>query len=177
MHYGLRWDGAGEDVDGDWPPTDERINGDDDGDDFPLPEGSFPGRTTPPEPYIGSAKVPPRGGRVSSEKMAYDYFPIERVHIAEDGHRRTNRGRAQGGRARLPPSWAGCGPPGLFLSFRNCYKSQNVVSWSFRTFGVVQNRFQTFAPFPAQNPSCRHSPSSYKPCKIRENSRKYWYNV
>ena len=28
----------------------ERINGDDIGDDFPLPEGSFPGRTALPEP-------------------------------------------------------------------------------------------------------------------------------
>ena len=25
--------------------------------------------------------------------------------------------------------------------------------WSFRTFGVVQNRFPMFAPFPAQNPA------------------------
>ena len=41
---------AGADVDGDCPPLDERIIGDDDGFDFPLPEGSFPGRTAPPEP-------------------------------------------------------------------------------------------------------------------------------
>ena len=47
---GLRGDGAGEDVDGDWPPPDERSVGDDDGDGFPLPGGSFPGRTAPPEP-------------------------------------------------------------------------------------------------------------------------------
>ena len=31
-------------------PPDERIVGDDDGDDFPLPEGSFPGRTALSEP-------------------------------------------------------------------------------------------------------------------------------
>ena len=36
--------------------------------------------------------VPPRGGGVSSEKMAYDFFPIERVHIAENGHQRATRG-------------------------------------------------------------------------------------
>ena len=36
--------------DGDWPPPDERSIGDDDGDDFPLPEGSFPGRIAPQEP-------------------------------------------------------------------------------------------------------------------------------
>ena len=40
----MRGDGAGEDVDGDWPPRNERSFGDDDGDDFPLPEGSIPGR-------------------------------------------------------------------------------------------------------------------------------------
>ena len=50
MNYGLRGDGAGEDVDGDWPPPDEMIVGDDVGDDFPLPEGSVPGRTALPEP-------------------------------------------------------------------------------------------------------------------------------
>ena len=37
-------------------PPDERIVGDDDDDDFPLLEGSFPGRTAPPEPYIGFAR-------------------------------------------------------------------------------------------------------------------------
>ena len=36
----MRGDGAGEDVDGDSPPPDERIIGDDDGDDFP-PGGKF----------------------------------------------------------------------------------------------------------------------------------------
>ena len=74
------------------PSPDERSIGDDDGDDFPLREGSFPDRTAPPEPLIGSAKVPPHGGGVSSEKMAYDFFPIERLHIAEDGHQRATRG-------------------------------------------------------------------------------------
>ena len=42
----MRGDGAGEDVDGDLPPSDERTVGD----DFPLPEGSVPGRIAPPEP-------------------------------------------------------------------------------------------------------------------------------
>ena len=32
------------------PPIYERIVGDDDDDDFPLREGSFPGRTALPEP-------------------------------------------------------------------------------------------------------------------------------
>ena len=32
------------------PSPDERSVGDDDGNDFPLPEGCFPGRIAPPEP-------------------------------------------------------------------------------------------------------------------------------
>ena len=46
----MRGDGASEDVDGDLPPLDERIVGDDVGDDFPLPEGSVPGRIALSEP-------------------------------------------------------------------------------------------------------------------------------
>ena len=66
MNQGLRGDGVVEDVYGDCPPQDGRVVGDDDDDDFPLPEGSVPGRTALPEPQIGSAKVPPRGGGVLS---------------------------------------------------------------------------------------------------------------
>ena len=83
----MRGDGAGEYVDGDRPPLNERIVGDDDGDDFPLPEGSFPGRTTPP-----SAKVPPRGGRVSSRKLAPEFFQDKTLHIEEHGRQRPTRG-------------------------------------------------------------------------------------
>ena len=49
MKQGLRGDGVVEDIDGDWPPIDERVVGDDDGFDFPIREGSFPGRTAPPK--------------------------------------------------------------------------------------------------------------------------------
>ena len=120
MNQGLRGDGAGEDVDGDLPPPDERIVGDDAGDDFPLPEGSFPGRTALPEPQIGSAKVPPRGGGVSSRKLAYDFFSDGRLHIEEDEHRRATRGPTRqgarpGGRARPHPHAQGVGPLWYFL--------------------------------------------------------------
>ena len=50
MNWGLRGDGAGEDVDGDLPPLDEKIDDYDDGDDFPLREGCFPCRIAVPEP-------------------------------------------------------------------------------------------------------------------------------
>ena len=36
--------------------------------------------------------VLPRGGGVSSRKLAYDFSSDERLHIAEDGHRRPARG-------------------------------------------------------------------------------------
>ena len=45
----MRGDGAGEDVDGDWPPPDERSVGDDDGDDFPLP-----GDVSPANSFVGA---------------------------------------------------------------------------------------------------------------------------
>ena len=59
--------------------------------------------------------VPPRGGGVSSRKLAYDLFQGIRLHIAEDGHRRPARGPTRQGGAP-PPSWPGCGPPLIFSS-------------------------------------------------------------
>ena len=82
-------------------------------------------------------------------------------------------GRALGGQARPPPSWARCGPPGELLALGIFYIFWKRLPWSFRTFGAVHNRSLIFAPFPAHNPSCRHSPSLCKPCKIRENRHKY----
>ena len=58
---------------------------------------TFPGRTAVPEPAIGFAKVPPRGGGVSSRKLASDFFSDERLHIAEDGHWRPARGPTRPG--------------------------------------------------------------------------------
>ena len=52
--------------------------------------------------------VPPRGGGVSSRKLAYDFFfLIERLHIVGDGHRRATRGprgRGHGQGVRRPPT-------------------------------------------------------------------------
>ena len=44
--------------------------------------------------------VPPRGGGVSSRKLAYDFFQGKSLHIAEDGHRRATRGPRRQGRAQ-----------------------------------------------------------------------------
>ena len=48
----------------------------------------------------GPRLVPPRGGGFSSCKLAYDFFLDERLHIAEDGHRRATRGPMRQGRAQ-----------------------------------------------------------------------------
>ena len=45
----MRGDGVVEDVDGDCPPQDGRVVGDDDDDDFPLREGSSPGGISAPK--------------------------------------------------------------------------------------------------------------------------------
>ena len=57
---------------------------------------------------------PPRGGGVSSGKMAYDFFLIERLHIAEDCHWRATRGPTRQG-ARPHPRAQGVGPLWFFL--------------------------------------------------------------
>ena len=58
--------------------------------------------------------VLPHGGGVSSRKLAYDFSSDERLHIAEDGHRRANRGAHEAG-ARPHPRGQGVGPLWYFL--------------------------------------------------------------
>ena len=69
--------------------------------------------------------VPPRGGGVSSQKLAYDFFSDERLHIAEDGHRRPARGPTrQGGVPRgvgRAPTIVDGGWPPLVLSSPNIF--------------------------------------------------------
>ena len=68
----MRGDGVVEDVDGDCPPQDGRVVGDDD-DDFPLQEGSSPDGIAPPEGKSTPAQVLPRDGGGSSRKSS-PYF-------------------------------------------------------------------------------------------------------
>ena len=71
----MREDGAGKDVDGDCPPQDGRVVGDDDDDDdFPLQEGSSPGGIAPPEGKSAPAQVPPRDGSAPSRKPSPYFF-------------------------------------------------------------------------------------------------------
>ena len=84
--------GVVEDFDPDCPPQDGRVVGDDDDDDFPLREGSSPGGIALTEGISTPAQVRLRDGGASSRKVADDFSSDERLHIAEDGHRRTNKG-------------------------------------------------------------------------------------
>ena len=68
--------------------------------------------------------VPPRFRLVAAEfrpvSLLMIFFQGERLHIAKYGHRSpargpTRQGARPGGRARPPPSWAGCGPLVNFL--------------------------------------------------------------
>ena len=70
----MRGDGAIEDVDGDDPPKDGRVVGDDDDDDFPLREGSPPSGIAPPEGKSAPAQVPPRDGDAPSRKSSPYFF-------------------------------------------------------------------------------------------------------
>ena len=74
MNSGLRGDGVVQDVDGDCPPKHGRVVGDDDGDDFPLREGSSPDEISSPEGKSAPAQVPPRDGGASSRKSSRDFF-------------------------------------------------------------------------------------------------------
>ena len=70
----MRGDGAIEDVDGDWPPKDKRVVGDDDGFDFPLLEGSIPGGIAPLESKSALAQVLPRDGSGSYRMYSLYFF-------------------------------------------------------------------------------------------------------
>ena len=84
----MRGDDVVEDVDGDWPPKDERVVGDDDGFDFPLWEGSSAGGIAPSEGKRVPAQVPPRDGGAPSRKSSLYFFLVKMTYILEDGHRR-----------------------------------------------------------------------------------------
>ena len=70
----MRGDGAVEDVDGDYPPQDGRVVGDDDDDDFPLREGSSPGEIASLEGKSAPPQVPPRDSNASSQKSSPNIF-------------------------------------------------------------------------------------------------------
>ena len=88
----MRGDVVVEDVDGDCPPQDERVVGDDDDDDFRLSEGSSFGRIAPPEGKSAPAQVPPRDGGSPSRKSSPYFF--------------------LGQKTLCTRSWAGHNPPG-----------------------------------------------------------------
>ena len=68
--------------------------------------------------------VPPRFRLVAAEShpesMLMIFFLGERLHIAEDGHRRATKGPTRQG-ARPPPSWLVGGPPLVLLALSIFY--------------------------------------------------------
>ena len=116
----MRGDGAGEDVDGDWPPPDESSVGDDDGDDFPLPEASVPAEQLRQSPRL----VPPKFRLVVAESRPESLLMIFFLgrktsysrRWAPEGH----QGAHEAG-GTPPPSWLGCGPPLVFSSLSIFY--------------------------------------------------------
>ena len=77
--------------------------------------------------------------RCFSRKLSYDISSHERLHIAEDGHRRANRGpmrqgHAEGGRACPPPSWPGCGAPSGTFFTQYFLLSPKMTSMKFQGF-------------------------------------------
>ena len=69
--------------------------------------------------------------------------------------------------------WPAPGAPLALLRPTIFYKSGKKSSLIFTAFGVAHNRYLKLAPLSGQNSRCRHSPSSNKPCKIREKRHKY----
>ena len=69
--------------------------------------------------------------------------------------------------------WPPAGAPPALLWPSIFYRSGKKSSLIFTAFGVAQNRYLKLAPLSGQNSSCWHSPSSCKPCKIREKRHKY----
>ena len=122
----MREDGVVEDVDGDCPPKEGTVVGDDYDDDFPLREGSSLGGIAPPEGKSAPAQVPPRDGGAPSRKSSPDFFLGENdlytrrwaPEVGRGGHTQPTKARL-GGLARpgglCPPG----GPPPVVISSNN----------------------------------------------------------
>ena len=65
----------------------------------PLPRGPPVGPPVPIFCYMKSFIRRKNTSKLSGRELAYDFSSDERLHIAEDGHRRANRGPTRQGRA------------------------------------------------------------------------------
>ena len=118
-----------------------------------------------------AAAIPP-------ESLLLIFFLERNPLIEKDGSRKGSRGPINHlGATRVRPRLAGLWPPGgsppVLLPPNIFHKIQNNSSLIFTAFGVAYNRYLKRAPFLGQNSSCRHSPSSCKPYKIRDKRHKY----
>ena len=113
-----------------------RMVDDDDGDESPSPD-----------PRTDSRSALPREIRAwrwlrivkRDETFSLIFFSVKRNIWSWSWGRRslrgpTRQGARPGGRARPPPSWTGCGPPGLDSFASIFYIFQNLSLWIFRSF-------------------------------------------
>ena len=119
--------------------------------------------------------VPPRLRLVAavflSERLLMNFFE-EKASYSRRWSLEGCQGPTRQGRA---PTLMDSGWPPSGISFTQYFLLIPKMTFvEFQDFwSCAEYRSLIFSPFPAQNSSCRHSPSSCKPCKIRENRQKY----
>ena len=104
----MRLDGIVEDVDGDFPPQDGRVVGDDDDDDFPLREGTSPGGIAPSRAKVLLPKFHLETVALRPKSPLFIFFLGKMTYIPEEGHRRwAEKGTPHRGAfgPPAPPGW------------------------------------------------------------------------
>ena len=121
--------------------------------------------------------VPPRDGGASSRKLSTIFSRAKDTLYQKMGI----GGLPGGPRGRGTPRGVGrtLHPHGQWVAPLWCFLRPIFSIYSKTDFRGVSGLLELgtmsiiFASFPAQNSSCRHSPSSCQPCKIREKRHKY----
>ena len=101
-------------------------------------------------------------------------FGINKNYWAEEIHQGPTPW--PGGWGHAHPYWVrplSPGPPGEVLVLNVFLYIWKTSSVKFQGFWSCAEYVSNICSFSNQNPSCRHSPSLCKPCKIRENRHKY----
>ena len=114
-----------------------RMLDDDDGDDFPSPEPKTDSRSTLSRKNRAwwRLRIVKRDESFSLIFFLpeHEYMELELRSVEPQGAHEVG-GRAPGGWARPPPSWTGCGPPGVDSFASIFYLFQKYSPWSFRSF-------------------------------------------
>ncbi len=108
---------------------------DDDGDGFPSPEPRMDSRSALPREFRAWRRL-----RIIIRDESFsliffperDYIVLELRSVELQGAQEA--GARPGGGGAPPPSWTGCGPPGLDSFASIFYIFQKLSSWIFRSF-------------------------------------------